>query len=142
MTTIDPTPYRVPGPPAIALDRAGRGPLALFMHGIGGNRTNWRAQLPAFAPHFACAAWDARGYGASDDYDGPLAFDELQPFFGIETRHAHQAAPRDESEVREEKGRVMIERTRIEDRAAARHADEIDQLIDLGREAGRRASSS
>jgi 3-oxoadipate enol-lactonase len=77
MTLLDPTPYRVPGPPAIAVDRAGRGPLALFMHGIGGNRTNWRAQLPAFAPHFACIAWDARGYGASDDYDGPLAFDDF-----------------------------------------------------------------
>ena len=47
------------------------------MHGIGGNASNWGAQLPAFAPHFACAAWDARGYGASDDYDGPLAFDDF-----------------------------------------------------------------
>jgi 3-oxoadipate enol-lactonase len=49
----------------------------IFLHGIGGNRTNWRAQLPAFAPHFQAVAWDARGYGASDDYDGPLAFDDF-----------------------------------------------------------------
>ncbi len=47
------------------------------MHGIGGNRTNWRAQLPAFAHHFSCVAWDARGYGSSDDYDGELAFDDF-----------------------------------------------------------------
>ena len=72
-------PYRVPGAPALALDLAGSGSggLVLFMHGIGGNRSNWRRQLPAFAPHFSCAAWDARGYGASDDYDAPLAFDDF-----------------------------------------------------------------
>ena len=69
--------HRIPGAPRIALRCAGSGPLAVFMHGIGGNAGNWDDQLPAFAPHFACAAWDARGYGASDDYDGPLAFDDF-----------------------------------------------------------------
>lgn len=72
-----PTPYRVAGTPRLAVDRAGSGPLLLFMHGIGGNRSNWRAQLPAFAPHFSCVAWDARGYGDSDDYEGALAFDHF-----------------------------------------------------------------
>ncbi len=70
-------PYLVPGTPRLAVTLAGSGPLLLFMHGIGGNRTNWRAQLPAFAPHFSCVAWDARGYGVSDDYDAPLAFDDF-----------------------------------------------------------------
>ena len=90
--------HRIPGPPALALDLAGpsdgAGGLVLFMHGIGGNRTNWRRQLPAFAPHFACAAWDARGYGASDDYEGPLAFDDfvgdvlrVLDHFGAERAH-------------------------------------------------------
>jgi 3-oxoadipate enol-lactonase len=69
--------YRIPGVPGLCVDLAGRGPLVLFMHGIGGNRTNWRAQLPAFASHFTCAAWDARGYGESDDYEGPLSFDDF-----------------------------------------------------------------
>ena len=67
----------LPGLPRLAVDLAGNGPLLLFMHGIGGNRTNWRAQLPAFAAGFACVAWDARGYGGSDDYEGPLAFDDF-----------------------------------------------------------------
>ena len=93
---IHAAPYRVPGPPALALDLAGegRGGLVLFMHGIGGNRSNWRRQLPAFAPHFACAAWDARGYGASDDYDTTLAFDDfvadvlrVLDHFGAERAH-------------------------------------------------------
>ena len=71
------TPYRIPGKPSLALDLAGSGPLVLFMHGIGGNRSNWRAQREAFAPDFAFAAWDARGYGDSEDYEGPLAFDDF-----------------------------------------------------------------
>ena len=90
------SPYRVAGAPALALDLAGDGSggLVLFMHGIGGNRSNWRRQLPAFAPHFACAAWDARGYGASDDYDGALAFDDfvadvLRVLDNVEVERAH-----------------------------------------------------
>lgn len=70
---------RVPGTPSLALDVAGdgSGELVVFMHGIGGNRSNWRRQLPAFAEQFSCAAWDARGYGDSDDYEGALAFDDF-----------------------------------------------------------------
>ncbi len=74
---MTPLTHRIPGTPGLAVDLMGSGPLLLFMHGIGGNRTNWRANLPAFAPHFACVAWDARGYGGSDDYDGALAFDDF-----------------------------------------------------------------
>jgi 3-oxoadipate enol-lactonase len=71
------TPYLIPGSPRLAVTLAGSGPLLLFMHGIGGNRSNWNAQLPVFAKHFSCIAWDARGYGNSDDYDGDLAFDDF-----------------------------------------------------------------
>ena len=64
----------VAGAPRIAIDHLGSGPLVLFMHGIGGNRTNWHDQLPVFGEKFHAASWDARGYGASDDYEGPLDF--------------------------------------------------------------------
>lgn len=60
--------------PRIAVDHAGEGPLTVCLHGIGGNRTFWHDQLAALAPHFHAAAWDARGYGSSDDYEGPLEF--------------------------------------------------------------------
>jgi len=50
--------------------------LLLFLHGIRGSRRNWTRQLEFFSRHFNAAAWDARGYGDSDDYDGPLQFDE------------------------------------------------------------------
>ena len=65
---------RIGPAPRIAVEHAGRGPLVVFMHGIGGNRGNWSEQLQALADRFHVAAWDARGYGASDDYEGPLDF--------------------------------------------------------------------
>jgi 3-oxoadipate enol-lactonase len=71
-----PTEY-IPGTPRIAVDRLGQGPLVVFLHGIGGNRTNWHDQLPAVAAHFHAVAWDARGYGLSEDYEGPLAYRDI-----------------------------------------------------------------
>lgn len=57
---------------------AGRGPLLLFLHGIGGNRAHWTSQLNFFSrKKYTAAAWDARGYGESDDYEGALRFDDF-----------------------------------------------------------------
>lgn len=59
--------------PRLALEHEGAGPLVVCLHGIGGNRTNWRDTLPALAAAgFRAAAFDARGYGDSDDEEGPL----------------------------------------------------------------------
>ena len=60
--------------PRIAADCLGAGEAVIFLHGIGGNRTNWHDQLRAFAPKYRAVAWDARGYGLSDGYDGALDF--------------------------------------------------------------------
>lgn len=60
--------------PRLAADCLGAGETVVFLHGIGGNRTNWHDQLRAFAPHYRAVAWDARGYGLSDGYDGDLDF--------------------------------------------------------------------
>jgi 3-oxoadipate enol-lactonase len=67
----------VPPAPRIAVDHTGEGKLVICMHGIGGNRTNWHDQLPDFGRHFHAASWDARGYGMSDDYEGPLDFHDF-----------------------------------------------------------------
>lgn len=41
------------------------GPLVLFLHGIGGGRLNWAAQLRAVGSVAQAAALDLRGYGQS-----------------------------------------------------------------------------
>jgi 3-oxoadipate enol-lactonase len=65
----------VVGPsPRIVLSVAGRGDTVLFLHGIGGNRHSWDGQVEFFSRHFRAASWDARGYGDSEDYEGPLQF--------------------------------------------------------------------
>lgn len=64
--------------PRIAIDVAGvTGPLIVFVHGIGGNRQNWTAQLSALGAHYRAVALDIRGYGESDDYDGPMLLDDI-----------------------------------------------------------------
>ena len=65
---------RIGPAPRIAVEHTGAGPLVVFLHGIGGNRNNWRDQLPALAQGLHACAWDARGYGDSDDYEGALDF--------------------------------------------------------------------
>ncbi len=63
--------------PRLAVSVAGDGTLVLFLHGIRGNRRNWAGQVDYFSHSFKAAAWDARGYGDSDDYEGPLQFDHF-----------------------------------------------------------------
>lgn len=63
--------------PRLAYEIDGDGPPVVFLHGIGGNRTNWRRQARALSPQFTTIAWDARGYGDSDDSDGPRAFSDF-----------------------------------------------------------------
>lgn len=42
-----------------------QGPLCLFLHGIGGGRSNWQPQLRAAGNLMSAAALDLRGYGDS-----------------------------------------------------------------------------
>lgn len=65
---------RIGPEPFISVDHMGEGDLLVFLHGIGGNKRNWHDNLPAFAQHVHAVAWDARGYGESDDYEGDLDF--------------------------------------------------------------------
>ena len=64
----------IAGSPRLACDVAGSGELVVLLHGIGGQRQNWHDQLLVFADDFQVTAWDARGYGDSEDYEGPLDF--------------------------------------------------------------------
>ena len=71
------TPAFVPGAPRIAYEAVGSGPTVVFMHGIGGNRSNWAAQVERFGRDFRAVAWDARGYGDSEDSDGGFNFADV-----------------------------------------------------------------
>lgn len=69
---------RVPGKPAIAYSELGKGKPLVFLHGIGGNRSNWKEQQIHFASlGYRALAWDARGYGDSDDYEGGFSFSDV-----------------------------------------------------------------
>lgn len=68
---------RILDAPKIAIDHGGEGELLVFLHGIGGNRTNWTDQLRVFSERYHAVAWDGRGYGQSDDYEGPLDFGDF-----------------------------------------------------------------
>ena len=73
----EPSTAFVPGAPRLAYDVAGSGPTLIFLHGIGGNRRNWARQVGALSDMCQTVAWDARGYGDSEDYAGPLAFTDF-----------------------------------------------------------------
>lgn len=66
--------YRTDAAPRLAIDVAGHGQPILFLHGIGGNRSNWTGQLSALSDDYRCVAFDFRCYGDSDDAAGPLDF--------------------------------------------------------------------
>ncbi|MHA6641201.1 alpha/beta fold hydrolase [Mesorhizobium sp. A623] len=50
-------------------------PLVLFLHGIGGERSNWVPQLQAVGAHWRAAALDLRGYGGSQLGSAPTTID-------------------------------------------------------------------
>lgn len=69
---------RVLSAPQLALTTAAleaKRPAIVFLHGIGGHRQHWDDQLAFFAQQgYTCIAPDFRGYGESEDYEGPLDF--------------------------------------------------------------------
>ena len=71
------TSQLVDGIPRLHFEEIGSGPPVIFLHGIGGNRTNWATQQLAMSDVCTTIAWDARGYGKSDDYEGPLNFHDF-----------------------------------------------------------------
>src|SRR2546423_15565455 len=84
--------------PRLAVSFAGSGPLVLFLHGIRGHRGDWSRQLAFFSAHFTAAAWDARGFGDSDDYAAWLQFhhlvgDVLRVIEPFKAKSAHLVGP-------------------------------------------------
>jgi 3-oxoadipate enol-lactonase len=65
---------RVARKPKIAVILAGWGEALVFLHGVGTSKAAWNAQLTFFRDTYFTCAWDARGYGESDDYESELDF--------------------------------------------------------------------
>ena len=63
--------------PRIAHVSKGLGECVIFLHGIGGNHRNWESQIDHFSRSHQAVAWDARGYGDSQDYEGPCRFEDM-----------------------------------------------------------------
>ena len=63
--------------PKISVKFCGKGELVIFLHGIGGNKNNWDQNLTEISKSYLCVAWDNRGYGQSDDYEGSLNFNDV-----------------------------------------------------------------
>lgn len=119
--------------PRLAVEWCGSGPLVLMLHGIGGNRGNWRHQFAALGGRFTSAAWDARGYGDSDDYEGPLDFADFRAdvlrvieAFGVERAHLVGMSMG---------GRIAID-------FAGRHADRVASLVLADTSAGSSETAS
>ena len=67
-------PLRTAASPRLVVDVVGEGEPIVFLHGIGGNRTNWASQLAGLSDIWRCVAFDFRGYGDSEDVPGALDF--------------------------------------------------------------------
>lgn len=64
----------VPGSSRLAVSVCGSGEPVLFLHGIGGNRSNWDEQVERFGASGLALALDFRGYGDSEDPGEPFDF--------------------------------------------------------------------
>ena len=71
------TSIKIGSKPSISGDYSGQGEMVLFLHGIGGNKNNWKNNINFFSKNFLTVAWDTRGYGDSDDYNGELDFNDV-----------------------------------------------------------------
>jgi pimeloyl-ACP methyl ester carboxylesterase len=73
---------------------AGSGPPLLLLHGGGGNRDAFFAQLPFLAQHFHVYALDSRGHGRSAHGDGSLSYERYAEdvYALLEQRHIARAA--------------------------------------------------
>lgn len=60
--------------PRIAFTTSGEGDSICFLHGLGSTKESWSSQIEYFASRYRAVAWDARGYGDSDNYAGDLHF--------------------------------------------------------------------
>jgi pimeloyl-ACP methyl ester carboxylesterase len=80
---LEPTPGLMSGAPAPPVDLAhrddGKGPPALFLHGMGGDRLLWNPVTTQLSPNLRCIVPDLRGHGATPAPAGSqLSLEEME----------------------------------------------------------------
>jgi len=79
LAEVAPHTETIEGSPALAIARID-GPITdtvcLFLHGIGGNKSNWQQQLRCVAPYCTAVALDLRGYGESSLGDNQTTIED------------------------------------------------------------------
>lgn len=70
---------------AVSYLEGGTGAPLVLLHGIGSGAASWTAQIEAFSDRFRVIAWDAPGYGKSDQVspDAPAATDYAAHLAGL-----------------------------------------------------------
>ncbi len=54
-----------------------RGPIVVFVHALGGDRSMWDKQLPTITASYRVLRYDLRGHGSAPDHAGPLTLKDL-----------------------------------------------------------------
>lgn len=99
---------------------AGQGPNVIFLHGLGGDATNWAANIPAVSEKYHVYALDQIGFGHSDK---PLIEYKIETF--VEFLHAFMQAlkiPKATLVGNSLGGWISLE-------FAARHAEMVEELV-------------
>ena len=63
--------------PRLSIKYLGIGDLVILLHGIGGNKDNWDKNIVEVSKYFKVVSCDIRGYGESEDFDGPMNFNDV-----------------------------------------------------------------
>lgn len=85
----------VPSTPRLGITVSGTGPLVIFIHGMGGDRSTWHKQIDALQHAYTAVSVDLRGYGDSGDPLEPLNFKQdftddlvaVMDYFGVSKAH-------------------------------------------------------
>ena len=98
----------------------GQGPTTLvFLHGLGGDHTNWQPQIAEFSASYRCVAWTLPGYGNSPPIE-PLTWPNLADML---------ARVLDDADVQRATIVGLSMGGYIAQQFAADHGDRVDQLV-------------
>lgn len=70
----------LPGGGSMAYVEQGKGPVILFIHGLGGNLSHWQKNITELSKQFHCIAVDLPSYGYSDQLTADSGRNQLEAY--------------------------------------------------------------